>query len=113
MAANSNQSKYSELQTQLNDLQWILKGSVMKIAPRSATGNTTYTWTRKIRAKTVTLSLSYEQYRAVKKAIEANRRVEKTLKAMRKISEKTLMETLPGVQKRPRLSRENTVAKHS
>ena len=78
----------------------------MKIAPRSYSPNahTTYTWTRKINAKTVTLALSKEQYRAFREAIEANRRVEKTLTQMRKLSEKVLLETLPGVKRKPRSS---------
>ena len=78
----------------------------MKISPRSDSSNahTTYTWTRKINAKTVTVALSKEQYQAFRKAIEANRRLEKTLREMRKLSEKVLLGTLPGVKRRPRSS---------
>ena len=74
----------------------------MKIAPRPPNANTTYTWTRKIKAKTVTVALSKQQYLAFRKAIEANRNVEKALKDLRTLSERTLLASLPGVQRRPR-----------
>jgi hypothetical protein len=102
---DSNRAKkYKEFQERLHELPWLVNGSVMKIAPRSdsPTARTTYTWTRKIKAKTVTVALSKEQYLAFRKAIEANRRVEKTLTQMRKLSERVLLESLPGVKKKPR-----------
>ena len=113
MAKRSAVQKYEKLQHQLQGLSWILNGSVMKIAPRSESGNTTYTWTRKIRAKTVTVALSREQYDAFRKAIEANRRLEKTLKKMRALSEKALLGTLPGVQKKPRKKETKTAPRSS
>ena len=94
--------RYERLQARLQSLPWILNGSVMKIAPRSPNANTTYTWTRKIKAKTVTVALSKQQYMAFRKAIEANRKVEKALKEMRQLSERTLLASLPGVQRKPR-----------
>jgi hypothetical protein len=104
--ASNVTKKYRELQSELLELPWLVNGSVMKIAPRSDSpkAHTTYTWTRKINAKTVTVALSKDQYRAFRQAIEANRRVEKALKQMRKLSEKVLLETLPGVKRKPRAS---------
>jgi hypothetical protein len=103
---SNSAKKYRAFQEQLHGLPWLVNGSVMKIAPRSDSpgAHTTYTWTRKINAKTVTVALSKEQYRAFRQAIAANRRVEKTLKQMRKLSEKLLLETLPGVKRKPRSS---------
>jgi hypothetical protein len=105
-SASNTLKQYSALQSALHELPWLLNGSVMKIVPRSNSPNahTTYTWTRKINAKTVTVALSKEQYRAFREAIEANRRLEKILKQMRKLSEKVLLETLPGVKRKPRSS---------
>lgn len=98
---------YKELQSDLEELGWILNGSVMKIAPRSDSvhAKTTYTWTRKIRAKTVTVALSKQQYLAFRKAIETNRKVEATLKQMRDLSEEVLLNSLPGVKRKPRIKR--------
>lgn len=86
----------------LRDLSWIVRGSVVAIAPRTDFANTTYIWTRKVKAKTVTRALTQEQYEAFRAAIEANRKVEAVLKRMRQVSEKTLLNTLPGVTKKPR-----------
>ena len=101
---SSEERRYQRLQSQLEQLPWILNGSVMKIAPRSDSphAKTTYTWTRKIKAKTVTVALSKEQYVAFRKAIEANRKLDKVLKEMRQISEQTLLSSLPGVKRIPR-----------
>jgi len=43
--------------------------------------------------------LSPQQARAFQRAIAANRRLEKTLSAMRQISQKALTKSLPGVKK--------------
>jgi len=94
--------RYERLQARLQSLPWIVNGSVMKIAPRSPHANTTYAWTRKIKAKTVTVALSKQQYLAFRKAIEANRKLEKDLKEMRELSERTLLTSLPGVRRKPR-----------
>jgi len=67
--------------------------------PESTSARATYTWTRKVRGKTVTVALSPQQARAFQRAIAANRRLEETLAAMREISQKSLTESLPGVKK--------------
>jgi hypothetical protein len=96
--------RFGQLQAQIQDLPWILNGSVMKIAPRSKSpaAKTTYTWTRKVKGKTVTVALSYPQYLAFREAIAANRKLEHTLTQMRKLSQNTLLNTLPGVKRKPR-----------
>ena len=101
-AISKAKQRYERLQVRLEGLPWILNGSVMQIAPRTESPNakTTYTWTRKIKAKTVTVSLSKQQYLAFRKAIEAHRKVERTLQEMREISERTLLASLPGVKRR-------------
>lgn len=107
---SNNLIAYEKLRMTLHDQPWLLQGSVMKIAPRSTSpnANTTYTWTRKVQGKTVNVALSKEQYHAFKKAIEANRRLEKTLKKMRQLSEQELLNSLPGVQRKPRSKSKKT-----
>ena len=95
---NETTKTYSKLQGELEEVPWIVNGSAIKVAPRTAGGNTTYIWTRKVKGKTVTVALSREQYEAFSKAIEANRKLEKTIAKMRSLSEKTLLDSLPGVQ---------------
>lgn len=92
--------RYDLLQKDLIDLPWLLQGTVVETPPKSATARATYTWTRKVRAKTVTISLSPEQAIAFRSAIAANRRVEKALKEMRVLSQNVLMDSLPRARKR-------------
>lgn len=98
----SDRRTYRQLQSDLHDLPWIINGSVVTVAPKTESANTTYVWTRKVKAKTVTKALTREQYEAFQQAIEANRHVEDTLKRMRQVSEMTLLNSLPGVTKKPR-----------
>lgn len=88
----------------LSKLPWIVQGSVVEIAPPPGAprAKPRYIWTRKVNQKTVTVSLSKQQYKAFMKAIDANRKVEKTLRDLRTVSQNVLLESLPGVQKRKR-----------
>ncbi len=78
----------------------ILQGSVNDVSRKSPGANITYTWTRKVKAKTVTVALSREQAKAFRQAIEANRRIEKALTRLRELSQEALLSDLPGVPKR-------------
>ena len=84
----------------LDRCPWILQGSVNEIAPRTPQGRTTYTWTRKVRAKTVTVALSSKQAAAFRRAIRINRQVEERLERLRALSQEALLTSLPGVPKR-------------
>ena len=92
--------RYDLLQKDLIELPWILQGTVVETPPKSAAARATYTWTRKVSAKTVTVSLSPEQAAAFRSAIAANRRVEKALKEMRMLSQNALLNSLPRAKKR-------------
>jgi len=92
--------RYELLQQDLIGLPCILQGTVVETAPKSSTARATYTWTRKVRAKTVTVSLSPEQAIAFRSAIEANRRVEEALKELREWSQDVLLNSLPRARKR-------------
>jgi hypothetical protein len=96
--------RYRRLQQNLSDLPWILSGTVREVQqlPDSPTAKTTYVWTRKVKAKTVSVALSKEQFLAFRKAIDANRKLEKTLKQMRELSQDTLLNTILGVKRKPR-----------
>jgi hypothetical protein len=100
----TDEEKYASLNSLLQRLPWIVNGSVMKVAPRSSSSRarTTYIWTRKIKAKTVTVALSRKQYTAFRGAITAHRRVERTLEKMRQMSEQVPLNSLPSVKKKPR-----------
>jgi hypothetical protein len=75
------------------------------VQDRSATpGASHYQWTRKVKAKTVSVALSREQYEWLKAAIENWRRVQSTLKEMHRLSREELFETVPEPNRRKRLS---------
>ena len=95
------QQRYNSLQSKLAGQPWILQGTVIeKQPPPDSTGaRATYMWTRKVQGKTVTVSLSRQQFQAFRRAIKANRRVEETLKAMRKLSQAALLNPLPGAKR--------------
>jgi predicted DNA-binding helix-hairpin-helix protein len=57
-------------------------------------------YTTKVKAKTVTLSLSAEQADLFKEAIAANRKAESILNEMRSISQEILLKSAPGTRKK-------------
>jgi len=48
-------------------------------------------WTRKVRGKTVTVSLTKEQYQEVGHAIATRRKIDKLLKEMQRLSQRMLL----------------------
>ena len=94
------QAAYQALARVVQSRPWIAQGSVNRVAPKSPTASVTYTWTRKVRAKTTTVALSPQQAVAFRQAIAANRLIEEALNQLRQASQETLMTQLPGVSKR-------------
>ena len=64
---------FSKHQGKLASLPWIVQGSVVEIAPPPGAprAKPRYIWTRKVNQKTVTVSLSKQQYKAFTKAESA------------------------------------------
>ena len=71
--ASSLQAEYDRLRVRLGQLGWISHGYVQDRGPGA--GGPSYQWTRKVRAKTVSVALSKEQDQALKEAIENWRQV--------------------------------------
>jgi len=94
------QIAYRQLEHAVGRQPWLLQGSVNVVAPKTPGGNATYTWTRKVRAKTVTVALSELQAEAFREAIATNRQVEEALLRLREVSQAALLESLPGVSRR-------------
>ena len=94
------QEACQELNRALIQQPWLAQGSVNVTEPKSPTGSTTYTWTRKVRAKTVTVALSHEQALAFRQAIEVNRQIESALSRLRDLSQTALLTQVPGVTRR-------------
>ena len=91
---------YRRMEQAVAQQPWLVQGSVNVVAPKTPGANVTYTWTRKVRAKTVTVALSEAQAEAFRTAIAANRQVEDILARLREVSQTALLEGVPGVSRR-------------
>jgi hypothetical protein len=107
------QAAYRELDRAVRRQPWLVQGSVNVVAPKSPAARVTYTWTRKVRAKTVTVALSHEQSAAFRQAIEANRQIEAALSQLRELSQNVLLAEVPGVTKRRLDTPQNAEAKNA
>jgi hypothetical protein len=94
------QDAYRVLDQAVDRQPWLAQGSVNVVAAKSPSASVTYTWTRKVRAKTVTVALSHQQSVAFRNAVEANRQIETALNRLRQVSQAALLAEIPGVTKR-------------
>jgi hypothetical protein len=97
------ESEYARLRIRLARLGWISQGYVQDRGPGA--GGPCYQWTRKVKAKTVSVALSREQFEALKQAIENWREIQQTLQRMQALSRKIIFTTLPNPPRRKRLSK--------
>jgi hypothetical protein len=94
---------YAKLRSQLAQVGWISRGYVQDRGPGA--GGPCYQWTRKVKAKTVSVALSKEQYEALREAIANWKELEQTLRRMQLLSRKMIFETLPNPPRRKRLGK--------
>src|SRR5258708_13530995 len=76
--------RYEQLKKQLLGLDWVCQGSLMHEPPNA------WRWTRKIRAKTVTVALSQQQAELYQQAIANHRQLDQRLRQIRDLSHKFL-----------------------
>ncbi len=95
---------YERLRKSLAQIGYISQGSVLDRStlkpPRHG-----YQWTRKVAQKTITVSLSVEQFQALGQAIENERKLWKTISEMEKVSRRILFGKLPDTHRRKRLGK--------
>ena len=96
------QARYRQLRQQLGATGWISEGYVQDRGPGA--GDPCYQWTRKVKAKTVSVALSKDQYVWLKEAIENWKALGNTLKEMQRLSRQELFETVAGPKRRKRLT---------
>jgi hypothetical protein len=87
----------------LASLGYLSEGSVIR--RRAGTAGSPYLWTRKVKAKTVSVSLSKEQYQWLRRATRNHRQALRLLDKMSRLSRELLFQTIPGVPRRKKLSR--------
>ena len=96
-------TQYARLRDRFKDLGWISEGYVQDRGPGA--GGPCYQWTRKVRAKTVSVALSKEQYEWLKSAIANWRAMQAVIKEMQKLSRQVLFATVPNPPRRKRLGK--------
>jgi hypothetical protein len=97
------EAEYGQLRGRLLNLGWISQGYVQNRGPGA--GGPCYQWTRKVKAKTISVALSQEQYAALKQAIENWREAQEILQQMQALSREVIFGTLPNPPRRKRLGK--------
>ena len=97
------ESEYARLRARLARPGWISQGYVQDRGPGA--GGPCYQWTRKVKGKTVSVALSREQYEWLRTAIGNWREVQRTLRAMQRLSRQVLFKTVPHPPRRKKLGK--------
>ena len=87
-------ARFEHCKQEIAGLDWLSEGSVSENHPG------TWRWTRKVRAKTVTVALSTAQAEAFATAIANHRRLEVLIQEMRSLSQQYLLEAIAGPPRR-------------
>ena len=88
--------RFQSCKTQILALDWVTQGSLSQ----SPQGH--WRWTRKVKAKTVTVALSDQQAELFGRAIDDHRKLEKLVDQMRAISQQMLLNSVAGPARRKR-----------
>jgi len=88
--------RFERCKTQILALDWVTQGSLSQ----SPQGN--WRWTRKVKAKTVTVALSDQQAELFRRAIDDHRKLEKLIDQMRALSQQVLLNSVEGPARRKR-----------
>ncbi len=97
------EARYAALRHELASTGYLSHGSVYR-RPAGQSGNR-FTWSTKVKAKTVSLALSEEQADWLEKAITEHRRVQKLLLEMRRLSRQIMRTRFPDPERRSPLSK--------
>jgi hypothetical protein len=96
------QQSYHQRRQRLAQVGYISHGSVQDRTHRTK-GGAGYQWTRKVAGKTVTVALTEEQYRELKKAILNYRRLQVEIREMEQLSRAIIFRRTPHETRRKRL----------
>lgn len=90
---------FERLRQKLARTGYISRGSVLARSVATS-GRSGYQWTRKVAGKTVSVSLSQEQFEAMKQAVSNQRQLQRTLEQMEKVSRQLLFQTTVDTRRR-------------
>jgi hypothetical protein len=95
---------YDRLRQKLARTGYISRGSALARSVASS-GRSGYQWTRKVAGKTVSVSLSPEQFQAMKQAVSNQRELWRTIEQMEKVSRQLLFQTTADTRRRKPLGK--------
>ncbi|SRR5258708_40358290 len=98
-----SQAPYEQLRRHLAQVGYISQGSVQDRTARKG-GGAGYQWTRKVAQKTVTVSLTAEQFLKMKEAVANYRKLRQHLKEMEWVSRRIIFQSSPHSRRRKNLS---------
>jgi hypothetical protein len=102
-ATASPQRQYERLRQGLAQIGYISQGSVQDRTGRTG-GGAGYQWTRKVAQKTVSVSLTAEQFQRLREAVGNYRRLRQQLKQMEALSRRIIFHEAPHPSRQKRLS---------
>lgn len=97
-------NKYDRLKKSLARIGYISQGSVLRRDPLRS-GRSGCQWSRKVAQKTITVSLSESQFRAMKEAVANERKLRHTVRQMEQVSRQIIFATTPDTRRRKPLGR--------
>ena len=97
------EARYAALRQALAGLGYLSHGSVYR-RPAGQAG-TRFTWSTKVKAKTVSLALSEEQADWLEKAIAEHRRLKTILTEMHRLSRQIMRASFPDTERRRPLNK--------
>src|SRR5215813_7755786 len=103
ISATSAQRQFERRRHQLTRLGYISQGSVQDRSARKG-GGAGYQWTRKVAQKTVTVSLTPEQFLQMKLATSNYRKLRQQIKQMEALSRNIIFQKAPHPARRKKLS---------
>jgi hypothetical protein len=96
--------QYDRLRRRLARIGYISQGSVLQRSVATS-GRSGYQWTRKVAQKTITVSLSQDQFAAMRRAVSNERKLWKTVKQMESLSRQIIFASTSDTQRRKRISK--------
>src|SRR5438445_10447943 len=102
-SAPARQREYDRWRRRLSQVGYISQGSVQDRTARKG-GGAGYQWTRKVAQKTITVSLTADQFVKMKEAVSNYRKLRQQLKQMETLSRSIIFQSAPHPGRRKRLS---------
>jgi hypothetical protein len=99
----SLEGQYEQLRRRLGKVGYLSQGSVQDRTRRIG-GGAGYQWTRKVAQKTMTVSLTRDQFEQLRQAVNNYRQVRRLLRQMENLSRKIIFQRSPHPHRRKHLN---------